>query len=156
MNLKDLKRKIKVDQESAVTKLLGPKKEDEPKIPIILHPPLWHKTDDDRIEAASDRLSRVGDVPENLYARLLKQVKKLDFHGYVDATLQQRICSKCLKAINIQAGCCRWQAIWICYSCWDQMVVTEMQYPTKDEVPSGILTPKFERKVDGHLGGVGE
>lgn len=160
MNLKDIKHKIKVDQESAVTKLLGPKKgEDDPyeKPAIILHPPLWHKTDDDRIASASDRLQGVADISQSLYARLLKQVKRLNFHGFLDASLNQRICCKCLKAVCVQEGCCRWQSIWICYGCWDKMVVTEMQYPSKDEdMALAIAQPKFTRQVDGHLGGVGE
>lgn len=162
MNLKELKEKIKVSQESAVTKLLGPKKgDDDPyeKVPIVLHPPMWHKTDDDRLASAADRLQGGflnTAYAGNLYERLLKQVKKLNFHGFLDATCNQRICAKCLKAIDVQAGCCRWQSIWICYDCWDKMVLNEIRFPPKEDTPLGVVKPRFERKADGHLGGVGE
>lgn len=138
------------DIKASLTKSEPVEEDDDDVLPVIWRPPLWKQTTDDRKDAAINRIS----ANSNLYARLSEEVKTLPYHGYADAALTQRICCKCLKTVDVAKGCCRWRAIWVCFDCWDRMVVANMTFPPVGVGPgTAIVRPRFARQ-GGHLGAV--
>lgn len=149
MNLKDIKPNLKVP-EKPVTK---PNSDSWSIHGDDRYRPCWTRTEDEKPsddEEPKERQSRPADVA----ADLTDQLKKLPFHGYTDGSMTKRICSKCEKPIDRALGCCRLQAIWVCFECWDKMVKVAYEFPRKLQPPLMVVRPHFERKVDGHLGAI--
>lgn len=117
--------------------------------PPSIHGPVWTQTTDDRLTEAEKRLR--------------SSVALL-----ASGAVTHRWCCRCKLYKAAEKGTCRYASAWVCFPCWDLMTSNErasfyhnqaaLAAAIKDvrdsAPPLAIVKPAYQRRPDGHLGGV--